>query len=193
MRKSLIIFLFGSLLLSCQKQEPKPTGNDTILVETSGAYSFADYVAQMPVVELPFEMSCWQDIKIPSTDFPDSVIKKYAPEGTHLIGKLFESGDYVAILYLNNHADSPLPVIVVNHKWWGYHMSTLQLFNQCGSEELEDIMEHLSIKKDMFITLTDSTIVYSEDADGNRSDEPDRVDITHKQFYINNEGKLVKK
>lgn len=60
---------------------------------------FADYVARVPQIDLPFIFSCDSGLVWAKIDYDNNAIKKYKPEGAGILGKLFEKDDAVGFIY----------------------------------------------------------------------------------------------
>lgn len=125
------------------------------------------YLDLIPKIELPIDFNCENGFDIPELDYDVDLIKKYKPEGTTIIGKLYQNKEEVAILY-GYAADIFYPLISVIDKS-GKESRETRLFElrNCGDDAGYEATTYGTITEDLKIKTKSITVTWdvsSEDA-----------------------------
>lgn len=163
--------------------------------ETSGLKdknAFSEYSVRIRQVDLPLNLSCYQELQSIQPGFPESEIRKFGPEECRIFGKIFECENFTAILYLYP-ADMALPILQTTDKQ-GRKISALALFETfCGEDETSRDTSWACIHNDLRIELSDSAITFQRDKEGERIQETIKTKVRHRQFYVNSRGKILER
>lgn len=124
-----MIFLF----IACQRQSTK---------EFEQEISFKNYVKLLPQITLPYYFACdssfmgsplwWAKI-----DYTDTLVKKFSPKYSMIVGKIYESDQSIGVLY-TFAADVALPIIVITDTM-GVNKGAVELY-ELGNCVVEDHM-----------------------------------------------------
>jgi hypothetical protein len=182
MAKRIFILLTSLLFLSLT-----PTNKHFKTIEK---LTFLEYSNKIPLIELPLKTNCNQQLDNINLDFDDSTIALFGPTNSKIYGKLIEAKNYTAIIYLYP-ADIVLPIIQSTDKQ-GKKISTLALFEKyCGEDETSWDTSWVNINKNLIIQLNDSSITFNRDIEGKIISKTIKTKARHRQFYINNKGKIL--
>lgn len=179
------IFILIALLISCDTRQTS-TENNQINEDES---AFDKYADKIKLISLPMRLTCDEDLDNMVYNFPKDTITKYGRENSRVYGKLLETENYTAIIYLYP-ADIQLPIIQTTDKK-GNKISNLGLYERwCGEDEFGGGYSWAEITDDMEIILTDSATTYKRDSDGEIIDSTRQTEINKKVYFIDNNGQI---
>ena len=141
---------------------------------------------------MPLDLKCDKELESLRHDFDQTLILKYG-QGNHIFGKIAETNNFMAIIYLVP-ADIQLPVIQTTDKK-GNKISELSMYERwCGEDPYSKGTSWASISKDLTIVLSDSAILYKRDTTGGRIGEiiedTKRTEVRHRVFKIDDTGHI---
>ena len=174
---------------SCQQKNQQKGVLDKGQIQDKGEFLFPDYVKTINQIDLPLKTTCEKELEPPLLPYADSLISKFGPENSRIYGKLADKKRFTAIIYLYP-ADIVLPIIQTTDKQ-GNKISTLNLFENCNEDELFKSTSWTSINKDLSIVINDSITTYKRDKEGEIINSSKRTKISHKNFYIDDEGQII--
>ena len=191
LNKNLTIILLLTLLSSCGKTTQK----DNVSLNEKRQkleYSFSEYSEKIPLVTLPLNSNCETGLEGSLFGFTNNEISKFGKADCSIYGKLADNDKYTAIIYLIT-GDIILPIIVTTDKK-GKKISELELYDgYCGEEETFNEISFVSIDKNLTIQLKDSSTTYKRDDKIEIIESTRKTTVKHRQFYINDNGKIVER
>lgn len=105
-------------IIACQNQSAKQAETET---------TFSDYVDYLPQISLPYTFKCDEPFVRPGEiDYENALVKKYKPEFTGIIGKVYRNDQSIGVLY-TYPADVLLPVLIVTDTT-GVKLETIELY-----------------------------------------------------------------
>jgi hypothetical protein len=147
------------------------------------------YSSSIKSIKLPFVDTCYDTVAVQQVNPPDSLFQFI--EHGQLIGKVYETNKYVAILY-TLPADIQLPVLEVFNKE-GKEIASLTLLmgDCCGEDEACAGVSTVCITKELHIILKDSTQTFERDK--KNADKKYHVQIEKKQreYVIDSTGRII--
>lgn len=152
-KKGVLIFIACGILGSCNQMP------ETI--------AFNDFKKQIPHLKLPYKVACYDSVTRLKLHIPDSLFKKYAPEGaTGIAGIIMDTDSYCAILY-SVFSDKEYPVIQT-YDFKGEKLNDIGLINGtcCGEQPNCTGFSWGEITRDLCIVSIDSERIFKMDADG---------------------------
>ena len=186
MKKHFTIILLLTLLTSCEKSNQKAK------VSLNEKRQKAEYSEKIPIINLPFSSTCDIELKGSRFGFTDKEISKYGRKDCSIYGKLVDNKKYTAIIYLLP-CDVVLPILQTTDKK-GIKISELELLEgYCGEDEFSWGSSGFTINKDLTIQITDSASSFERDDKAEIILSTKKLTVKHRQFYINENGKIVER
>jgi len=113
----------------------KSIENTSSVKEKKWDSEFQEYLDLIPDIQLPIKFVCDSGFTISDINSENDIIQKYKPEGTTIIGKLYQDSNEVALLY-GYPADIFFPIISVFDKK-GIQIRTQKIFKlgDCNGDE----------------------------------------------------------
>ena len=191
MKKNLTIILLLTLLSSCGKTTQK----DNVSLNEKREkieYTFSEYSEEIPIINLPFHSTCDIELNGSKLGLTNKEISKFGRKDCSVYGKLVDNEKYTAIIYLLP-CDIVLPIIQTTDKK-GKKISELELHDgYCGEDEFSWGSSSFTINKDLTIQIIDSVSSFERDDKAEIIESTKKVTIKHKQFYINENGKIIER
>lgn len=155
-------------------------------------YSFSAFSQKIPLIALPFSSNCNIELKEFRSEFSAKEISKFGRENCDVFAKLADKKNFTAIIYLLP-CDALLPIIVTTDKN-GKKISELELDDSyCGEDEFSWGSSCFTINKDLTIQTTDSASSFKRDSKNRIIESTKKLTVTHRQFHINENGKIVER
>jgi hypothetical protein len=181
--------IISTFLFGCGQTKQS---DNSIVDNGTNELSFSNYSSKINQIDLPLQTICDNNLSGYLLEFTDSTIAKFGPEYSRIHGKLADKEKFTAIIYLYP-ADIILPIIQTTDKK-GKKISDLQLFEKyCGSDEFSWSTSWAQINKDLTIQLSDSTITYDRNEEGEIIDSTRKTEVRHRHFYISDKGKILER
>ena len=149
--KRITLLLIVSCLIGACNQSPE-------------MQAFDKFKKKIPLVKLPYKKACFDTVSHLALNIPDSIFKKYAPEGASGIIGILKDTDYYSVILYSVAGDIQYPVIQT-YDPEGTKLNDIGLIagTCCGSNNSCSGYSWGEITKDLSIVLRDSEKVFKID------------------------------
>jgi len=196
MKQTIILSILGlTILFGCGQTTEKKVQTETESRNENvvkNEVTFDDYLTAIPEAKLPLDLKCEIELNGSTLNFDRTTIDKFGQENSRINGKIAETENYTAIIYLYP-ADIVLPIIQTTDRQ-GNKISELKIYERwCGEDEFSWGTSWANISKDLTITLNDSAIIYKRNDKGEIIEASKTTEVRHRKYQIDNKGRINEK
>jgi hypothetical protein len=188
MRK--ILLLAFIVFLNCCTKANKETRTSERQEISNVDNEFDNYLDLLPRLNLPFETNCERCCDHPNGDYDNALINKFKPEGAAIVG-LVDRTRNRAIILVTYPADMLIPSLKVynlNGKLTG---DMTFMTSYCGGEPGYYGKQFFRITSALSLIQIDSTYHLTIDSVDYHTIDTTKVEITRKDYKINDKGQIV--
>jgi hypothetical protein len=196
--KSFFILLVA-VMISCAPPSKETSGvSESPAAEGSSVTpepkpEFDQFLSLLPVVPLPFAVSCEKCCGHPAFDHDHPLVKKYVPEGAHPVGLIFKNERYSGIL-ATYAGDMLIASVIVYDRSSGKKTSDRNFMTgYCGRDFDFESIQHFYITEDLLFNSVDTVYSYAMDSVSQEIVDTLKVEINQKAYYIDAHGRIEEK
>jgi len=187
--KSRNIVILAVILFTCSRNR-ETTSSDSAAI--SGQTEFETFVNLLPAIKLPVIINCESCCDLPTLDTENPIVQKYAPQGASLYGVVFRNDTHIGIL-TTFPADMIIPTLRV-YNLQGKQLDEMNfLTGWCGREPEFFQSQNFQVTADYIFSEIDSTYTFEMDSTMEEILDTIKTEFTRTDYYVNNEGKIVKR
>lgn len=188
MTRILIVILLG--LTYCTGDKKHNTDIVGAGANSTPDNDFMKFVSLLPTLELPFETNCEKCCKHPDIDYDNELINRFKPEGSSIVGLITKTKDKVVIL-VTYPADTILPSVKI-YDLNGNLLGQMDFMtNYCGGDFEYYGIQSFKINSDFSFSTADTSYYLKMDTVDYHVIDTTKIEITKKDFMINNKGEIV--
>lgn len=153
---------------------------------------FEAYLNKIPTIKLPVNLQCEKEPRASRFGLKRSSIDEFGVKDARITGKIAETNDFVAIIYLYP-GEIDLPILKTTDKK-GNKISQLKLYDKwCGDDEFSWGTSWTEITKNRTIILSDSVVQFERYEQGGIIEQTRTTEVRHRVYRIDSNGKIRKK
>jgi len=186
MTRIFILILLGLACCTSDKKQNAEIGQGNSIPEND----FIKFISLLPIIKLPYEINCEKCCDHPKMDYENPLIQKFRPEGSAIVGLVKKTDDKV-ILLVTYPADVLVPSIEVYDLEGKLTGKMDFMTGYCGGDFEYYGRQFFRITPDLSFSSIDTSYYLKMDTIDYHVIDTSKIEITRKDFSINEKGEVV--